>query len=191
MVKWLSSVPGSTRTKEVNCVSNSILITSFSTWKSHHTTNSSDDLLHLLLEKELDSFHHLRSIPVDFELAPRHVLARFDELRPKVLICCGMAEERSKLHIESSAVLDEQLLQTVVDLEELTADLPMTEISHDAGRFVCNTLYYKTLEHLSSQEEDHHCIFVHVPVLTEENRDQLLADFISIIERLNNALSNP
>ena len=169
----------------------SILITSFSTWKSHHTTNSSDDLLHLLLEKELDSFHHLRSIPVDFELAPQHVIKRFDELRPRVLICCGMAEERTKLHIESRAVLGEQLLQTSVDLETLTVDLPMTEISHDAGRFVCNTLYYKTLEHLSLQEEDHHCIFIHIPVLTEENKNQLLADFISITERLKNVISNP
>ena len=172
-------------------MSNSILITTFSIWESHHTTNASDDLLHLLLEKELDSFHHLRSIPVDFELSHQHVLTRFDELKPKVLICCGMAEERSKLNIESRAVLDEQLLQTSLDLDILTADLPMTEISHDAGRFVCNTLYYKTLEHLSLQEEDHHCVFIHVPVLTEENKDQLLADFISIIERLNSVISNP
>ena len=172
-------------------MNHSILITSFSTWKSHHTTNSSDDLLHMLLEKELDSFHHLRSIPVDFKLAPQHVLKRFDELRPRVLICCGMAEERTKLHIESRAVLGEQLLQTSVDLETLTVDLPMTEISHDAGRFVCNTLYYKTLEHLSLQEEDHHCVFIHVPVLTEENKNQLLADFISIIERFKNVISNP
>ncbi len=172
-------------------MSNSILITTFSTWELHHTTNASDDLLHLLLEKELDSFHHLRSIPVDFELSHQHVLTRFDELKPKVLICCGMAEERSKLNIESRAVLDEQLLQTSLDLDILTADLPMTEISHDAGRFVCNTLYYKTLEHLSLQEEDHHCVFIHVPVLTEENKDQLLADFISIIERLNSVISNP
>lgn len=172
-------------------MSNSILITSFSIWESHHTTNSSDDLLHLLLEEELDSFHHLRSIPVDFELAPQQVLTRFNELQPRVLICCGMAEERTTLQVESRAVLGEQLLQTGVDLETLTADLPMTEISHDAGRFVCNTLYYKTLEHLSMQKEDHHCVFVHVPVLTEENKDQLLADFISIIERLKDVISNP
>ncbi len=166
-------------------MNNTILITSFSTWKSHHITNSSDDLLHLLSERELGPFNFLRKLPVEFELAPQHVLSRFNELRPKVLICCGMAEERTKLNIESSAVLDEQILQTSVDLDKLTADLLMTEISHDAGEFVCNTLYYKTLEHLSSQEENHHSIFVHVPVITEENKSLLVADFISIIERLS------
>ncbi|MEA3373063.1 MAG: peptidase C15 [Campylobacterota bacterium] len=167
---------------------NTLLITSFSTWKSHHTSNSSDDLLHLLSEREPGPLNFLRNLPVDFALAPQHVLTRFNELRPKVLICCGMAEERTKLHIESRAVLGEQILQTGVDLEELIIDLSMTEISHDAGRFVCNTLYFKTLEHLCSQEERHHCIFVHVPVITEENRRLLLADFRSIIDRLSKML---
>jgi len=166
-------------------MNNTILITSFSTWKSHHITNSSDDLLHLLSERELGALNFLRKLPVDFELAPQHVLERFNELQPKVLICCGMAEERTKLNIESRAVLNEQILQTSVDLDKLTADLLMTEISHDTGEFVCNTLYYKTLEHLSSQEENHHSIFVHVPVITEENKSLLVADFISIIERLS------
>lgn len=166
-------------------MNNTILVTSFSTWKPHHTTNSSDDLLDLIIERELDSLHFLRRLPVEFELAPEHVLKKFNELRPKVLICCGMAEERTKLHIESRAVLNEQVLQTSVDLVELITDLHMTEISHDAGQFVCNTLYYKTLEHLSRQDEEHHSIFIHVPVITEENEHHLVADFLSIIERLS------
>ena len=166
-------------------MNNTILITSFSTWKSHHTTNSSDDLLNLLKERELGALNFLRNLPVEFELAPEHVLDKFNELRPKVLICCGMAEERAKLNIESRAVLDEQILKTSVDLEELITDLQMTEISHDAGQFVCNTLYYKTLEHLYLQDESHHSIFIHVPVITEQNKSLLVADFISIIERLS------
>ena len=164
---------------------NSILITSFTTWKQHHTSNASDDLLSLLDERELCPLSFLRNIPVDFELAPQHVLNRFDELQPKVLICCGMAEERTKLNIESRAVRGEQILETSIDLEELIVDLPMTEISHNAGRFVCNSLYYKTLEHLSSQNENHHSIFIHVPVITEKNSNLLISDFISIIERLS------
>lgn len=167
-------------------MNNTILITSFSIWKPHHTTNSSDDLLELISERELlDSLNFLRNLPVEFELAPEHVLEKFNELQPKVLICCGMAEERTKLNIESRAVIEEHTLQTSVDLVELTTDLQMTEISHDAGQFVCNTLYYKTLEHLSSRDEVHHSIFIHVPVITEENKSFLVDDFISIIERLS------
>ena len=169
----------------------SILVTTFTTWEAHHTSNASDDLLQHFLESEAGRLNVLRQIPVDFELAPRKVLQAIDTLQPKALICCGMAEERSKLNIESTAVLGKDVLQTALDLEVLTVDLPMTEISHDAGRFVCNTLYYKTLEHLSRQDEERHCIFVHVPLLTEENRDQILADFATIIKRLHHAVSNP
>ncbi|MEA2047772.1 MAG: peptidase C15 [Campylobacterota bacterium] len=166
-------------------MNNTLLITSFSTWRSHHTTNSSDDLLNLLTEKELSVFHFLRNLPVEFESAPEQVLTKFTELRPKVLICCGMAEERTKLNIESRAILNEQTLHTSVDLDNLTNNLLITEISNDAGRFVCNTLYYKILEHLSLQEGSHYSIFIHVPVITEQNKDHLVADFISIIERLS------
>jgi len=162
-----------------------MLITTFSTWKPHHTSNASDDLLQRVIGKTRHPFQYLRQIPVDFESAPRRVLECFDELRPRTLICCGMAEERINLNVESRAVLEEKVLLTRVDLESLTADLPMTEISQDAGGFVCNTLYYRALEHLAAQQESYHCIFVHVPVLTEENSLGLEKDFISIIERLH------
>ena len=165
-----------------------ILITTFATWQSHQPSNASDDLLHILLEKELDFFHHLRSIPVDFELSPEHVLGHFDKLKPKVLICCGMAEERTKLNVESLAVRNENILQTGVDLEALTADLAMTEISHDAGGFVCNALYYTMLEHLDALEGEHHCIFIHIPVLTEQNKIALVNDFECIIKRISEML---
>ncbi|WP_345976148.1 peptidase C15 [Sulfurimonas sp. HSL3-7] len=165
-----------------------ILITTFATWKSHQPSNASDDLLGLLLKKELDFFQHLRKIPVDFELAPQHVLIRFNELRPKVLVCCGMAEERTKLNVESRAVRDEKVLHTGIDLQQLTADLVMTEISHDTGRFVCNALYYSMLEHLAAQEGEHHCLFIHVPVLTEENKEALAEDFERILQRISEML---
>lgn len=162
-----------------------MLITSFTTWKSHHTSNASDDLLQRVIGKTARPFHHMRQIPVDFELSPSLVLERFNALQPRTLICCGMAEERSKLNVESRAVLEEKILQTGIDLEGLTADLPMTEISHDAGGFVCNTLYYRVLEHLGAQRDKHHCLFIHVPLLTEENSRGLEEDFVSIIERLH------
>ncbi len=161
-----------------------ILITSFSGWKPHHSSNASDDLLQRVIDKKARPLHHLRRIPVDFELAVRHVLERFDALKPKVLICCGMAERRSKLNVESRAVLDGNMLETRVNLKRLTADLPMTRISHNAGKFVCNTLYYRALEHVHAQPTGHHCLFVHVPVLTEENSQGLEEDFAAIIERL-------
>jgi pyroglutamyl-peptidase len=163
----------------------SILMTSFTTWKPHHVSNSSDDLLGHISDTQSPSWHFLRKLPVDFQLAPRQVISRFNEFRPDVLICCGMAEERKKLSIESRAVLNSETIETDINLDELTYGLGMTEISHDTGQFVCNTLYFKALKHLHEQERRHHCIFAHVPLLTSENAGMVRDDFLSIVERLS------
>jgi pyroglutamyl-peptidase len=161
-----------------------VLITSFSTWKPHHRVNSSDELLRHIEVSAHHSLHFLRRLPVDFQEAPRQVMAEFDALKPDILICCGMAEERQKLHIESQATVSEETLTTKIDLHCLTSGLPMTEVSHDAGRFVCNTLYFHMLRHLGRQAQKHHCIFAHVPVLTPKNTQPVKSDFLSIIDRM-------
>jgi pyroglutamyl-peptidase len=161
----------------------SILLTAFTPWKPHHISNSSDDLLELLSCQHHQQLHLLRKLPVDFQIAPGKVLARFNELKPEILICCGMAEERKKLSIESRATLKERAVETSVDLKALTKGLTMTEISNDAGQFVCNTLYYKALNHLDRR--NHHCIFVHIPVLTAHNVRQISREFRCILDRLS------
>lgn len=165
----------------------SVLLTSFTTWKPHHVSNSSDDLLERIGKSHIGPLHYLRRLPVDFRLAPKKVLARFDALRPDILICCGMAEGRERLSIESRAVLEGETLETRVDLQSLTRGLPMTEISHDAGGFVCNSLYFEALRHLHGQPRQHHCIFAHVPVLTGENAGQVESDFLVVVARLSQA----
>lgn len=181
-----SLIPHATAIEEVNNpqMTKKVLITSFTTWKPHQSVNASDELLGQIQWPGLHSFHLLRRLPVNFEEAPKQVRARFEVLKPDILICCGMAEERQKLHIESRATVDDKTLTTRVDLHWLTRDLAMTEISHDAGRFVCNTLYYHMLRHLSHQPQKHHCIFAHVPVLTSQNIHLVKSDFLSIIDRM-------
>lgn len=105
-----------------------ILLTSFTIWKAHHTSNSSDDLLEMISRTHLFPMHYLRKLPVDFRLAPQQVLARFRELLPDLTILCGMAEERDKLQVESRAVMGDEVITAGVDLEALTAGLAMTEI---------------------------------------------------------------
>lgn len=163
---------------------NRILLTSFTTWKPHHTSNAADDLLAHISGDVSRSVHFLRGLPVDFARAPLQVLARFDELKPDVLVCCGMAEERHKLNVESQAVVDDVTTRTELDLEHLTRRLAMTEISHDAGDFVCNTLYFEMLNHLKMQQRQHHCLFAHVPVLGTHNVHGIKRDFLTLLQRL-------
>ena len=170
----------------MNQVRRTILLTSFATWEPHQLSNASDDLLaEFLKTKPLSAdLHVLRQLPVDFQLAPEKAIAHFNQLQPDVILCCGMAQSRTKLSVESRGVNGSKVLKTKINLDYLVSDLTITEISHDAGQFVCNWIYYSMLKHLQEQNSNHYCLFVHVPILTSENLTPLLADFRLIIERI-------
>jgi pyroglutamyl-peptidase len=202
-----------------------ILLTSFQTWLPHQISNSSDDLLEKIAQLDTlsPSLSFLRELPVDVAEASRRVIAKIEELQPDSIICCGMAERRSTLTVESCATCrdalprirlynhclsickslrlkglqdflpslfgindkpDSILIKTWVELEKLLAETAGTEISHDAGKFVCEGLYYEVLKYLRKHNLNSSCIFVHVPVLTPENSPSIVADFQMIIDKI-------
>ncbi len=167
-------------------MANKILLTSFDTWLPHQKSNSSDDLLNEIsnLTSALPSLTFLRKLPVDVNLASCCVIAKTDELQPNAIICCGMAECRTQLTVESCASCGDSLLKTPVDLKHLVAGVTGIEISYDAGKFVCEGLYYSMLQYLRDRHLNTHCIFVHVPILTQDNLAGVVADFLLIIRRL-------
>lgn len=166
-------------------MSNKILLTSFNTWLPHQLSNSSDDLLNELAKLDTSLFlTFLRLLPVDIELASCCVIAKINELQPNVIICCGMAESRFSLSIESTATCGEMVLTTPVNLPQLVIDSVGIEISNDAGKFVCEGLYYSVLQYIIEQQLNIDCVFVHVPILTEQNLASTVRDFQLIVKKL-------
>ncbi len=168
-------------------MSDPLLITTFTTWKSTQQSNSSDDLIAALLHhKRLPmTAHLLRQLPVHFRLAPQQVITTVEIIRPAAVICCGMAEKRSHLTVEIQGHFQGETFYTSVDLQALVRRLPHTTISDNAGRFVCNYLYYRLLKYLRSRDSSIPCIFVHVPILTEENRSHIMHDFDHLLQQIS------
>jgi pyroglutamyl-peptidase len=163
-----------------------ILLTSFTTWLPHQESNASDDLLLEVakLGSRSLSLNFLRQLPVDVAQASDRVFAKINELQPDAIICCGMAEGRTRLSVESCAACGTTLLKTSVNLEKLLTGSTATEISHDAGKFVCEGLYYSVLNYLQERQLNSRCVFVHVPILTPENSSGVMADFLCILKNL-------
>lgn len=161
-----------------------ILLTSFTTWLPHQKSNASDDLLAEMQKEDANniSFSWLRKLPVNTPQASIFSINKIEEILPHTVICCGMAESRSLLTIESRADCGNKLLSTSVDLEALIAKLNHTEISNEAGKFVCEGLYYNVLQHLQKRQLNCQAIFVHVPLLTKENSPQIKEDFKLILQ---------
>lgn len=175
------------KTHTFSSVMSNILLTSFQTWLPHQKSNSSDDLLEEVAK--LESFPHsltfLRHLPVDITQASERAIAKINELQPDIIICCGMAESRRQLSVESNASQGDTVLKTSVDLERLLDSAIETTISHNAGKFVCEGLYYSLLHHLQKNELKKHGLFVHVPVLTRNNKAEVLTDIKLIMQRLS------
>ena len=191
-----------------------ILITSFDTWLPHQKSNSADDLLKLLLEPSLEpslepllepflelmhpiptlDLEPLRHLPVDINRSTKAVITAITKFSPRAIICCGMAENRKNLAIEvqafppfpSSSSLNKPLT-TTVDLAQITQGLTTTTLSYDAGKFVCEGLYYEILRYLSKFSPPLPCIFIHVPPLTRENQSAIAAEFSLILKNLANS----
>ena len=170
-----------------------ILLTSFDTWEAHQQSNSSDDLLDALIERKVltNDCYFLRKILVDFHVAPQAVIEQITGLQPDLVFCCGMAESRPFLSVESTGACLDEALVTQLDLEMVlegatcpphTCQAAATRISHDAGNFVCNHLYYSVLKHAQEQNLNYRCLFIHVPVLTEGNLEAVIHDFLAIVQ---------
>jgi pyroglutamyl-peptidase len=166
-------------------MSKTVLITSFTTWKSNQPSNSSDDLLEEILQTRSlpPSVYFLRQLPVNTPVAKDLAIAQITQLNPQVMLCCGMAESRQKLSLESQASVGFQTLHTPMPLPDLMEDLTHSEISHDAGSFVCNSFYYSMMDYFKMQNLRCNCLFLHVPILTHVNRSQISIDFCKILNR--------
>ena len=164
-----------------------ILLTSFATWLPHQKTNSSDDLLAKLAQIHPPSpeITYLRQLPVDSHLAPHQVIEKIQQIQPDIIICCGMAESRQNLTIESRATQGENILKTQINLDKLIANLPTTTISHDAGKFVCEALYYGVLKYIQDTQIPANCIFLHIPIITPENEAVILSEILGIMNYLS------
>jgi pyroglutamyl-peptidase len=167
-----------------------ILLTSFQPWLDHHQSNSADDLLAsvaLAIPTQTVNGYQLawlRHLPVDGVLASQQTIDRIAMLQPDFVVCCGMAESYSQLTIESQANCAGVCLTTTVNIDHLIYELNETQISHDAGKFVCEALYFSVLSYLKIHQPHRHCIFVHVPILTTSIHDLVISDFCRILTNL-------
>lgn len=169
-----------------------LLITSFAPWRAHQRSNSSDDLIALLeSQNQIPADTALiRHLPVNFQLAPCRVISEITRTCPTIVVCCGMAEQRLLLSLERYGRSQEQTLETSIDLSRLCTGTYSTVISHDAGNYVCNHLYHQLLNHIQMKRTPIQCLFVHVPLLTRQNRDLLASDFALILSRLSQMASS-
>lgn len=170
----------------INSMTLKFLLTSFQTWLPHQLSNSSDDLLSQLQSQNFSDFdlYFLRQLPVDTMKAFELVITEVEAIKPNIIICCGMAEKRNCLTVESNACYGNEQIYSDINLTKLISNLSFTQISDDAGKFVCEALYYQLLQKIKTNWQQTQAIFIHIPILTKTNNSLIIKDFQNIIKIL-------
>ena len=149
-----------------------ILITGFVPWGTHRVNPSGE------IARELGG--HL--LPVDFDRAPRELRRLIRKHRPEAVVMMGLAPGRKTISLEAVALNVEHhdekgkdrrwlrrirrggplAVQSRLPLERIheqlrKAGIPVS-VSHHAGTYVCNRVFYEGLMACTVP-----CGFVHVP----------------------------
>lgn len=129
-------------------------------------------------------------LPTAYDRAAKDIIDLINETQPCLVLGLGVSRSRDKICLERFALnLDDAAtgdnagcirrgeeinpggptaLKTNVDiaavLDRLADASVPTEISNHAGTFVCNHVYYRTLQTLETELPHVRCLFVHVPM---------------------------
>lgn len=140
-------------------------------------------------------------LPVDWARSVRVLAQALRRRKPRVLILLGLAESRKRLSLEALAlnmdfhdqpplrrhrpiqsggpwILEGRLPWARILRRWSDSDIPAA-LSHHAGTFVCNHLYYRALQRFEGP-----CGFVHLPpfkVVGKERQRRALRDLLDVV----------
>lgn len=165
-----------------------VLVTGFGPFRNH-TENSSWITVQELSKLNITDYNLIiKELPVVYETVTEVVPLLWKEFHPKLTVHCGMCEMRRYLSVEKMARKTgyfhcdingqipmcnicckdgPEMLCTSVDLSKVIDDVSSscscvkTEVSEDAGLYLCEFTYYTSLN------INKNTIFVHVPPIDQ------------------------
>jgi len=167
-----------------------ILLTAFEPF-DERSTNASMLLLEQL-EESSDTNKVILPVTYDTKVL-EEVIHTYDQY--DLVIHFGEAANRKKISLEQIALnrqgatikdnlgvfkKDEIILgkgplafETKIDLKSIAnkANCPFLEISYHAGTYICNLVYYTSLNYIQNQHLKTKCLFIHCPLFGESTVD--------------------
>jgi pyroglutamyl-peptidase len=171
-----------------------VLVTGFNPFGGEPVNPALEAVMKLKEIKTQDYEVEVREIPTVFNKALDHLYAAIVEIKPDFVICVGQAGGRSEISMERVAINindariadneGNQPIDTPVFSDGPVAywsTLPIkaavkemqeqgipASVSHTAGTFVCNHLFYGLMHHISQSNLSIRGGFIHIPLLPEQ-----------------------
>lgn len=147
-----------------------------------------------------------RVMPVEYDRSAELIFRWLEEVRPVVVICTGLAASAERIRVEQIAVNEDDCsspdnanvvrtkrriakgapreLRCTLAVEKILSDCAArripAEASSDAGRYVCNHVFFSLMHALRKQRSVIPAGFVHLPPAMPM---RVMADFIAVAVR--------
>ncbi len=190
-----------------------LLITGFEPFGGE-TTNPSWEAVKLLPDEIGDFMLKKLRVPVVFGKAGETVLKTAKEFEPDVIICVGQAGGRAAItpeyiavNIRNAKIPDNEgnmpqlepiipegagIYESTLPVQDIAEAVSsagiLSEVSFDAGNFVCNDLFYTVL--FKYLYTDVLVCFIHVPFLPEQTNDKPSMELETIVKALKIAIES-
>lgn len=171
-----------------------VLVTGFDPFGGEPVNPALESVMKLKGLKTQDYQVVVCEIPTVFDKALDHLYAAMDEIQPDIVICVGQAGGRSEISMERVAINvndaripdneGNQPIDTPVAPDGPVAywsTLPIkaavkemqeqgipASVSHTAGTFLCNHLFYGLMHHIAQSNSLIRGGFIHIPLLPEQ-----------------------
>lgn len=182
-----------TRTYDLNH-DNIILLTGFEPFADYET-NPSELIAEELNNTLIENMTIIGIVlPVDFEKSVERIIEKIIELNPILVISLGLSPAADTMEVETVAVnlqYDPYGDHPLFSLRPITPHAPLfrfstlnikktiyqlkqvnipVSLSLSAGWYICNTVFYKTMEYLKENNKSIPAGFIHVPPLQSEHQ---------------------
>jgi pyroglutamyl-peptidase len=171
-----------------------ILLTGFDPFGGEKLNPSWEAVRHLDQKAIEGHTIHTLQIPTVFDRSVEQLIDRIEKLDPALILCIGQAGGRSEITVERVAInlndarIPDNEGNQPIDTEVVPggpaayfANLPVkamvhemnkrgipASVSHTAGTFVCNHLFYGLMHYLAQSEKPRKGGFIHIPYLPEQ-----------------------
>jgi len=147
-------------------------------------------------------------LPTEYERAGERIRALIRDVEPDAVICLGVAQKRAAINLErialnlndspasdNAGVVAEKRCIESGGLPTYQSTLPLTkmanalrqhdipvQLSDDAGKYVCNHVFYVARHALEQAGRVIPCGFIHVPAVTDDEPGLPLATLIQAVK---------
>lgn len=166
-----------------------LLLTGFEAFLTN-TKNPTEELVMKFHKAKINGYSiYSHVLPVEYERAEKETRELIRDLKPDLIISLGLASKRAKITPELIAInyahcndadnagvikQYEKIIQcsnnsyvSTLPIEEIITSLNIhqfdSELSTDAGSYVCNTVMYSALDEINILNLNIPCGFIHIP----------------------------